>query len=236
MARYRNAGTNWRRFTATVVNNTTGFYNSGIFTDSLGIFAGTDASNNPLPVQLLSLSAKAQHGDVMVNWSTASEINSLGFDVERSSDGRSFESVGFVKGAGNSSKTVNYLYNDAAAFAKAANNTLYYRLKQTDLNGAFSYSGVVSVSIHNMEMNGMSAYPNPFNNNVQLSFHATQEGIASIRIMDIRGMLVAQQNNNISSGMNHVAVEQLSSLPNGMYFVELSVNGERTVVKMMKGE
>ncbi len=69
-----------------------------------------------------------------------------GVEVERSVDGKSFEQVGFVKGAGNSNQLLNYNLRDVKAFASAQNNTLYYRLKQVDMNGAFTYSPVVMVS------------------------------------------------------------------------------------------
>ena len=234
VALYTGLATEWLNYTTTAVNNITGLFSTVLFTDSLGIFTGTDGTNNPLPVKLTTFAATAQQGNVIVDWSTASETNNRGFNIERSLDGRSFETVGFVKGAGNSNTRLSYVFNDQSAFAKTAATVLYYRLKQVDMNGKFAYSQIAKVSIDDKELNAVSAYPNPFNDAMQVNFRSANEGVATVRILNIQGMVVSEQSQSVTNGMNRVDLNGLSTLDRGMYFVQLTVNGETTVVKMMK--
>jgi hypothetical protein len=113
----------------------------------------TAASNNATtPVKLTSFTATAKAADAFLNWTTASEINNKGFDVERSVDGRTFESIGFVKGAGNSTRMLNYSLTDAKAFEKTP--VMYYRLKQVDFDGNFCLltGGKKSTAMLNRQM------------------------------------------------------------------------------------
>lgn len=213
----------------------TGTYNrTGITTGMGRFYLGANAASNPLPVKLLTLTASNNKGDVIVGWTTASEENNIGFDVERSVDGRVFEAIGFVKGAGNSNQKVNYQLNDAKAFALTQSKKLYYRLKQLDANGAYTYSKVVVVTADAEVLNGVSAFPNPFDGSYNVSFTAQTEGPVTIQMMDIQGKQVAEVTAPAVKGINTIDMEAVTELLPGMYFVKITLNGESQVLKLMK--
>lgn len=105
-----------------------------------GIGGGID---NPLPIELLSFTAKYQDGIVLLNWATGSEINNDYFTLERSRDALNAEIIGFVDGAGNSSRTLHYQFVDRDPLPGIS----YYRLKQTDYDGSFEYSQWMAVQV-----------------------------------------------------------------------------------------
>lgn len=116
----------------------------------------TDCAFSPLPVELVSFHAEAENGNVVINWSTATEQNSDRFVVERSQDGVFFEDVATVQAAGNSSTYRNYTtVDDAPLFGSS-----YYRLRQWDLDGTQSESPITAVHVKG-EGATIKVYPNP---------------------------------------------------------------------------
>lgn len=113
----------------------------------------------PLPIELLSFNAKISNStSIELTWETATETNNDFFTIERSSNGVSYDVVATVDGAGNSTSIKSYSTIDKTPIE----GTSYYRLKQTDFNGAFAYSSTISVEFSNTG-NGcvLSVYPNP---------------------------------------------------------------------------
>ena len=198
-------------------------------------FAAAASSNgSTLPVTLSSFAATVKGADALLTWTTSSEIDNLGFEVERSVDGKSFEKAGFVKGAGNSNRELSYSLVDGNAFAKAGSNILYYRLKQLDANGKYSYSNIVAVYIDAENANGLSVFPNPFTTEYTVSFSANAEAVATIEMMDIQGKLVSTQLADVAKGYNAIAMNSLANLQTGIYFVKVTINGETQVMKLVK--
>jgi hypothetical protein len=215
---------------STVANNSKGTFTSNGLT-SFGMFAGTDASNNPLPVKLMLFSATAKANDVLLTWATASEVNNLGFEVERSVDGRSFETVGFVNGAKNSSKTNNYNLVDKNVWSLNVVE-VYYRLKQVDLDGRYDYSKIVKVTLAKSRETGVSVYPNPFVNEFNILVNASQNAVATVAIVDLQGRLISTQENNVIEGFNTFTIG--NSLNAGIYFVKVTMNNETKTIKLIK--
>lgn len=191
-----------------------------------------DSAVNPLPVTLTQFTATPSGKDVQVTWTTASELNNRGFDVERSLDGRTFEKVTFVKGAGNSNKVLNYNFTDKGAFTKST--VWFYRLRQIDFDGKFAYSAIVRVNSAAENVKAVSVSPNPYTNNFNVSMVAAAEGNATIELMDVQGRLVSTRNVNVLAGANEVPVTDAATLRSGVYFVRVSMNGETQVVKLVK--
>lgn len=233
IARY--AGTSWNLISASNASAITGTMQTATNTQNVfGVFSGTDNSTNPLPVTFKSLFANKNADDVVVTWATASEINNKGFEVERSIDGKTFEFIGFVKGAGNSNKVQSYQLTDANAFKQYHVSMLYYRLKQVDFDGNFSYSSTVSVA-NNVEIsNGISAYPNPFTNELNVSINAANNGVAIVEIMDIQGKIVATETVTIVTGINIIPFNENSYLQAGIYFARITLNSEVKTIKLVK--
>jgi hypothetical protein len=112
-----------------------------------------------LPVELITFNAGRRDETVILSWSTATEKNNSHFEIERSTDLKSWETIGLVDGAGNSDMLKSYSYSDS----EAPNASLYYRLKQIDFDGTFEYSKIVSVP-EETSASSISIYPNPAGN------------------------------------------------------------------------
>ncbi|MEO5570174.1 MAG: hypothetical protein ABIT08_05690, partial [Bacteroidia bacterium] len=141
----------------------------------LGHYGITSGGPNPLPVKLISFKAVLENNIVNLSWVTASEINNDYFNVERSTDGKSFVSIIKVKGAGSTSVLHQYKATDAPV-----SGTYYYRLKQTDFNGqfAFSYIEAVDRKENSLSENSLaikSISPNPFSTEFRANFNATSD-------------------------------------------------------------
>jgi hypothetical protein len=142
---------------------------------------------NPLPVELVSFSAKLRDNSVVLNWATASETNNRGFEVQRSTDAKSFTTIFFKEGAGTATTRTAY----EAVDAKPLPGISYYRLKQIDEDGTASYSKTVVVKA---KVGDVSLYPNPTQGadvvNVALPAGST-EGLL-VRITDLTGRQVRE--------------------------------------------
>ena len=184
-----------------------------------------------LPVDLLRFETRpTDNHTAKLSWTTASEINNSHFDVERSYDGRTFEVVGEVAGNGNSQHQIEYSYTDASV--SKVQNTVYYRLKQVDFDGAFEYSDIRVVRFdavgNNMQL---VAYPNPMNDelNVMLSLPSGEK--YQLQVTNLQGALVHQKNHVFSSGLHTLDLSQWNS---GVYIVEVISDRGSEHIKVMK--
>ncbi len=196
-------------------------------------------SSELLPVELISFNAsidKSGKNNVMLNWQTASEINNYGFEIERSAGEKekSWTKIGFINGAGNSDKPMEYSFVDKTALA--GNN--FYRLKQIDINGNYEFSSEVILFIGNGKDNPNSFnlaqnYPNPFNPSTTIDFFIP-EGIthASLKIFNLIGQEVSVLlNGNAKPGLNSIKFEA-SGLAGGVYFYKLEAGNLSSVKKL----
>lgn len=174
----------------------------------------TDA---PLPVKLTSFTAEQANQNVVLNWVTAVEINNNGFEVEKSFDGKNFEKIAFVKGNGTSSHINKYQFVDAIAGKQIST---YYRLKQVDFDGEFSYSDVVKISNENQL--DVVVGPNPFSNEIKVT---STQNIHAIEVIDVTGKVCFSSNPNSSTYSF-----KLDNVNNGVYFIRVN-NGEQTISK-----
>jgi hypothetical protein len=165
--------------------------------------------NNPLPIELILFDANASDRVVLIDWTTATEINNDFFTVERSSDGVYFERVGFVNGNGNSSEELSYSFIDAEPLSGIS----YYRLKQTDFDGQFETYPMVAVKIE--EPINLTIYPNPAVEKVTVQ--AVGRGEKLIRLINFSGVEIASK-----STSNQVLEFDLSKFIAGIYVVEVS--------------
>ncbi len=170
-------------------------------------------STQILPITLSQFNAKLDNQAILLNWTTSTEINNNYFVVERSFDGRKFDSLTYIKGVGNSSSTNNYSYRDYT-YSSQIN---YYRLKQVDYDGASTYYNVVSLDASNTTSNNSKAlkiFPNPGNGNITID--GDYKNIVNVSVYNISGALVATQ--TLSS--NKLSLP--SPLPSGMYFINMT--------------
>lgn len=186
------------------------------------VVAGSAIVSSTLPVKLLHFTVREQNGKTMLQWATSQEMNSNYFAVERSVDGSNFSEIRKITAAGNSNNTVNYVYVDE----NAAKGTIYYRLKQVDNDGRFTYSSVINITVKG-ESGSISIYPNPVKDRFRLSLPANVSKGALI-VYDSRGIIVHRQ--EITSGQYVNA----SGWSGGTYYVVVQANGkvyESRVVK-----
>jgi hypothetical protein len=175
-----------------------------------------DASFAPLPIELLSFTAKAKDFHIQLDWVTTTEINNDYFNVEYSIDGINFTSISKISGAGNSNLTLNY----SEVHTPLLDGVLYYRLKQTDYDGKTSYSDIEAVAFYKRNDFILDIYPNPFS--VQTTFHTSENLTGAILTVYNSGKIV-KQIKNISGQTFTFQRENLSS---GLYFISLSQNGK----------
>ena len=231
----------FNRFSNMILNYTNGFWNTSSagyaaaggfnpFTrtrtglTAFGVFTVADATT-ALPVQLVSFKANRINDDAALVWETAQERNNSHFVVERSTDGSTFAEIGQVAGKGNSNRLSRYTFTDKAVFAKLRADVLYYRLKQVDVNGKFTYHPVVTLAGDDSQITlAVNAYPNPFNQALSFNVTAAEAGDLTIRVVDIQGRLVSEQITPINAGLSTVALQDAEILSAGAYFVELRLN------------
>lgn len=190
-------------------------------------------SPNPLPVKLIQFSATIKTDDVLLRWTTASEINNDHFDIERSTDGKHFEKIGEVQGSGNTTQKINYEYLDKDV-NHSINKLFYYRLKQVDYNQTFDYSNTATVLFNATREEGIeSIYPNPIQDEVNILTNQKVGGNVKIKIMDMSGRIILQQEVKLSGGSNIIRIET-NNLPKGSYLVSYECNEKVETIKVVK--
>ncbi len=209
--------------TAVVRQNMSGFSNFGTAITNSG----------PLPIELLSFTGKAFGKVNLLEWTTATETNNDYFVPEKSADGVNFVEMTHVKGAGNSNSKLYYSLTDADPISPVT----YYKLKQVDFDGQYSYSDIISVDRNNVdsEQEVVSIFPNPASNLINIELFASQEGYVEITIMDMFDQIIFRRNDAIQSGKN-ILTYDISTFAQGMYFthVKFIASGNTTVNRFVK--
>jgi hypothetical protein len=196
-------------------------------------YMGADENTgSPLmPVDLTAFSAQKQKDDVQLNWITASENNSSHFTIERSTDGKTFDPIEKVKAAGNSAFVNKYSYLDKDAFK--AGSVLYYRLQMTDNDGSFEYSETRVVNGDESSMTEVAVYPNPFADELFVTFNSASAKPVELLIQDITGKNIQHLMLQSTSGINKLPVDA-GDLKAGIYFVVLKNEGQQQTIKVIK--
>ncbi len=146
------------------------------------------SSDNPLPVELVNFSAKTNNRNVILSWETKTEIDNLGFEVERKDKAGTWIKTAFVEGNGTSNSPKYYNFEDK----KIASGKHFYRLKQIDNNGSFEYSDEVEVTIDVPTEFAMSQnYPNPFNPSTKVDYQLAENARVTIELYGMTGERVA---------------------------------------------
>jgi hypothetical protein len=163
-----------------------------------------------LPIDLISFTGKLTDHTTVLNWSTAVELNNDYFEIQRSTDGINFTTIGTKKGNGNSNSINEYEFIDAAP----VNGINYYRLVQHDFNGKTSYSNVIKVDIENTS--NFSVSPNPSVSSFNVKFLNLSGG--EFTVMDVLGRVLL--NRTIEAGTESIVIG--SEFTKGVYVLRLS--------------
>lgn len=187
------------------------------FTNSTGYYFTLGSEElDALPIELIKFEATSLGNTVQLDWWTASETNNSFYTIERSRDGLSFEAVGELTAAGNSSTVMHYRYFDKVAEA----GKYYYRIKQTDFNGQFSHGEVRGVLVEFVESSHFNIYPNP-NENGLLKFNFKLDADLSkleLTVFSTSGEVMIQEQLKPNSEEGAI---NISGLVPGIYFVRL---------------
>jgi len=183
-----------------------------------------------VPVEFTSFASTVSGNNVILQWETATETNNLGFEVQRKSVSSDFEVLGFISGAGTTTESRTYFFNDS----KLPNGHYTYRLKQTDYNGTFSYSDEIIVEVdapaeYALEQN----YPNPFNPSTNINFSLAEAGVVKMAVYNLLGQQVAViLDGFMEAGLQSVTFNA-SDLPSGTYFYSIETPQFRQTKKML---
>lgn len=199
---------------------------NGVGSDGIGVISSTVAV---LPLRLIAFNAAQHPAGVLLNWKTQMEENVSHFEIEKSVTGSGFEKLGTVKASGGLQTTQNYSLVDP----KIPAVTTYYRLKMVDLDGKYTISNTIVVKAANTTGVSVDVYPNPVTSSATVYVKSDITGTATLRVMNMQGATLMMQNAGVSRGENAISLNKLPSLSAGVYSLQVSVNGNTYVTKMM---
>lgn len=183
-----------------------------------------------LPVELVDFTARAEDKSIALSWTTAMELNNSGFEVQRSTDGRNFEKVEFVRGNDTTDSEQNYQYTDRSL---EKGKSYLYRLKQIDFDGAFELSEVVSVFLPKVETTVGEFFPNPtVNGIVKIKTFAQDVIEGQVEVFDAFGKMVHSRELSLTKDFNESEFN-FSELGTGIYFAKFSHGTDKVYRKFV---
>ena len=189
------------------------------------------SSGSPLPVELVSFTGKVKDQKVYLNWSTATEVNNYGFEIQRSIQIDKWDVLGFVEGHGNSNSQKEYNFIDSEINPVGIYS---YRLKQIDNDGSYEFSKTIEVNFNVPNSFELSQnYPNPFNPSTTISFNLPESGKVILKIYNIIGKEII----TLVEGYREAGIYNINfnaeELASGMYLYRLSTNGFTETKKLL---
>lgn len=220
-------GTNWVDLGGTGTASPSGSITStNAFTTFSEFTLASTSSDNPLPVELVSFSAKQFKDIITLKWTTASEINNDHFEIQRSSDGVNFERVGRVNGNGTKDGISNYTYNDYSP----SRGIVYYRFKQIDYDGNFEFSPIIYVQNIFTEI---VIYPNPVTRYSKVKLDVDPSLRLSATIYDLNGREQFRMDGGLDD-INRSLGQKLSSINSGIYTIVIKYEGGQAKLRFVK--
>lgn len=222
-----------------IYNNTaTGGASFGYNSDNAGVVLSTNwnATTNCetfLPVDCTDFAAAVQtDNSVELYWITAQEVNNSGFEVQRSTDGRRFETIAWIDGAGTTSEAQKYTYLDRRTEGLTE---AYYRIRQVDFDGTAAFAcNIQAVNFRQVGNGPVQVFPNPAGEQVQIRWFGKKEGSTIIRLFDQRGRLVIDRVWSTLEGNNQRGLP-IAELPKGIYELQLvDENGQVEEARLVK--
>ena len=221
----RDAGAVLYTQTVKILNATTTTGSGRVLVSSGGLV--TTVCSETLPVKIISFSAEKSNTANIILWTTAEEINTSSYTIERSNDGFHFTSIGAANAKENNASTNVYSFTDIHP-AKAVN---YYRLKIMNKDGHAEYS--VIRNVNNSPKLSVHLYTNPVHQNIPLEFSADKEEQVQIKITGMDGRLYSNMQTKISSGasIKNIAATTMSA---GMYFIKIKSAFDELNIRFVK--
>jgi hypothetical protein len=169
--------------------------------------------------------------DVVLSWTTASEKNNAGFDVQRSVNGRSFQTVGFREGAGTTEQAQTYRFTDTNVPFEAS--SIEYRLRQQDVDGSVEFSDVRTVTVDApKQVSLLAPFPNPAPQQATVRYTLPDDGDVTLSVYNVLGQRVATLVDGPQTAGNKQRTVDTSTLSSGMYFIRLQTQGKTVTERL----
>ena len=224
------AAANATMFTDTniVKGNTYTYHVYAFDADTVSDFSNQAEVTIPLPVEMTTFNAASSESSVNLTWSTATELNNKGFEIERKTTGN-WESIGFIDGNGNSTKTIKYNFTDDLSKSNYSGK-VEYRIKQIDYDGAYTYSKTIEITVDFTvkEFSLSQNYPNPFNPTTTINYTVPKTSFVTLRVYNILGKEVTtlvnenEQAGKYSVQFNTQQTTNNRQLSSGIYFYRMT--------------
>lgn len=182
-----------------------------------------------LPVILNNFSAALTNNEIELDWQTSQELNSDKFIVEKSTDGINWQTIAVVAAAKNSDITKNYSITDGQVLA-----INYYRLKEVDADGSYTYSKVVKITKAEKTDFSVKIFPNPVTATATVTTSSSVSKTVHIGVFNSNGIQVKEITKQLTIGTNNIDIPAVSTLPNGMYTVVMSGNNTAASLQFIK--
>ncbi|MEM6697861.1 MAG: T9SS type A sorting domain-containing protein [Bacteroidota bacterium] len=182
-----------------------------------------DGNGILVPVELVFFEGKVTKAGIELYWQTASEFINEGFEIQRSTDAKTWESLDFVKGHGTTLELQNYKWTDVTASA----NTNYYRLKQLDMDGVYEYSEIIALNKAGVAKSTLVIAPNPVGEILHYQLVEQRQAIQSLQIYDLSGRLVKGTTDQVTALPIH-------DLEKGTYILVAEIGNERLRATFIK--
>jgi hypothetical protein len=187
-------------------------------------------TNIILPVELTSFTAVDKNGQVVLNWTTATELNNQMFEIERRSSEGEYITIGYVDGYGTTTEPQEYSFIDNSSLT----GTVFYRLKQIDFGGRYEYSDEIEIEVtgplaFELEQN----YPNPFNPSTLIKYSIPEGGFVTLDVYNLLGEKVATLINGVHEAGRYEINFDASNLASGIYVYSLRSGSSNLVKKML---
>jgi len=184
-----------------------------------------------LPVELTSFVANVSESNVNLQWTTATEVNNYGFEIQGSGATNNWVVLGFVEGYGNSNSPKTYNFTDSKL---NGSGTYSYRLKQIDNDGSYEFSKTIEVNIGSpVTIELKQNYPNPFNPSTTISFTISESGNTSLKIFNTLGEEMTTLVNGYTEAGIYSYNFNAENLPSGFYIYQLKTNENSLTKKML---
>lgn len=210
----------------------TGLQKTGYLLSDISQLSFSKPPGYTVPVELTTFSGRFADNKVILSWTTITETNNYGFEIEKQTPG-SWTKIGFKSGKGTSKERIDYQFDYSTTEA-----SLQFRLKQLDTDGSFTYSSILSVELNPVTFSVQQNYPNPFNPSTTISYQLPQKGNVSLTVFDLNGREITQIFNGVEEPGKQVKVWNGKSsdgtlVSSGVYFLTIKYQDKVQVKKMV---
>ncbi len=206
------------------------WYLTGTSQTQSGFVLFTDNSGG-VPVELVSFTAESIENEIQLKWTTATELNNLGFEIERKTDEENWRTINFIKGKGTTTEFQDYLFIDDLFGVTATK--LYYRLKQVDFSGVYEYSEEIEVVRAPVSFCLEQNYPNPVNPITTISYQIPHQEFVTLKVYDVLGNEIGTLVNEEKPSGEFEVQFDATGLPSGIYFYQLKTSSFVQTRKMI---